>query len=100
MFCSVPNCENAVTEISGPKGLVLCNEHKHTSPERLKALMPVENKMVQPVENKAVNATDAAIALASQHGIDLAGVQGSGADGRIVKADVVAVVASSPPEGS
>lgn len=39
-----------------------------------------------------VNATDTAIKLAQEHGIDLSTVQGTGADGRILKTDVQAVV--------
>jgi pyruvate/2-oxoglutarate dehydrogenase complex dihydrolipoamide acyltransferase (E2) component len=40
----------------------------------------------------AVNATDAAVELAHERGIDLAEIEGSGADGRILKSDVEAAV--------
>lgn len=51
-------------------------------------------------ETEHVDATDSAKELAAAHGIDLASVKGSGADGRIVKADVEAAIAaaSSEPE--
>lgn len=39
-----------------------------------------------------IDATDAAIELAEKHGIDLAGLDGTGADGRILVSDVEAVV--------
>lgn len=56
---------------------------------------PVSNKALKgPAQNKAgaVNATDSAIELAEAEGIDLSSVQGSGADGRITKADVQAAI--------
>lgn len=37
-------------------------------------------------------ATDAAVALAAEHNIDLATVQGTGAEGRITKDDVAALI--------
>jgi pyruvate/2-oxoglutarate dehydrogenase complex dihydrolipoamide acyltransferase (E2) component len=40
-----------------------------------------------------MNATEAAVALAAEHGLDLADVVGSGADGRILKSDVEAHLA-------
>jgi pyruvate/2-oxoglutarate dehydrogenase complex dihydrolipoamide acyltransferase (E2) component len=39
-----------------------------------------------------INATDAAVRLAKEHGLDLTTVVGTGKDGRIVDADVQAVV--------
>lgn len=41
-----------------------------------------------------VDATDAAVSLAAEHGIDLADVGGTGANGRITKGDVEAHLAS------
>lgn len=41
---------------------------------------------------KRVDATDSALELAKEQGLDLRGVVGSGAGGRIVKADVEALV--------
>ena len=43
----------------------------------------------------AVTATDTALALAAEHGIDLAKVAGTGKDGRITKGDVEKLVASA-----
>jgi len=43
----------------------------------------------------AANATDAAAKLAAEHGIDLVGVTGTGADGRITKGDVEAHLAAA-----
>lgn len=45
------------------------------------------------------NATDAAVKLAAEHGIDLADVVGTGADGRITKGDVEAHLANATVEG-
>lgn len=39
-----------------------------------------------------IDATDAASELAQEHGIDLADVEGTGADGRILKSDIEALV--------
>jgi hypothetical protein len=47
-------------------------------------------------ENPSVNATSGAIAYAEEQGIDLATVEGTGADGRIGKDDVKAAVAAQP----
>lgn len=41
---------------------------------------------------KRIDATDSAQELAAEAGIDLAGVTGTGADGRIVKADVLTII--------
>lgn len=41
-----------------------------------------------PENSGAPDATEAAIKLAEEHDIDLAGVSGSGADGRILKSDI------------
>lgn len=43
-----------------------------------------------------VDATDAAKELAIQHGLNIADVQGSGTDGRILKSDVEALVNDGP----
>ena len=39
-------------------------------------------------EDSGLDATEPAIELAEKHGIDLASVSGSGADGRILKSDI------------
>jgi pyruvate/2-oxoglutarate dehydrogenase complex dihydrolipoamide acyltransferase (E2) component len=43
-------------------------------------------------EELTVNATDAAVELAQEHDIDLAEIEGSGTDGRVLKSDVEAVI--------
>jgi pyruvate/2-oxoglutarate dehydrogenase complex dihydrolipoamide acyltransferase (E2) component len=45
-----------------------------------------------------VDATDAALKLASDYGVDLAAVHGSGADGRILLSDVRALVQAGEEE--
>ena len=52
----------------------------------------------EPVYQDGPDATDAAKALAAEHQIDLANVTGTGADGRITKDDVAALV--TPPSES
>ncbi len=48
-----------------------------------------------------INATDGAIALAEAEGVDLALVEGTGAGGRIIKADVTAYLVSlDDPSGN
>ena len=55
-----------------------------------KALQPVEaDKSAPPAE---VDATDRARTLAAEHGLDLAGVSGSGSGGRVTVADVEAAL--------
>jgi pyruvate dehydrogenase E2 component (dihydrolipoamide acetyltransferase) len=56
-------------------------------------------KEVKPGENKMVTgpqATKAAQALAEEKGVELAEIEGSGADGRVLVADVEAVEAPPP----
>jgi pyruvate dehydrogenase E2 component (dihydrolipoamide acetyltransferase) len=56
-------------------------------------------KEVKPGENKMVagpQATKAAQALAEEKGVELAEIEGSGADGRVLVADVEAVEAPPP----
>ena len=50
-----------------------------------------ETSPLPPFEGE-VDATDGAVALAGDSGIDLAGVVGSGAEGRVVIADVRALI--------
>lgn len=42
--------------------------------------------------------TDGAVELAERHGIDLGGVEGTGEDGRVTKADVQKLVPKGGPE--
>ncbi|MCP4424273.1 MAG: hypothetical protein GY803_07280 [Chloroflexi bacterium] len=52
-----------------------------------------------PYDEKEIDATDSAVKLADEHGIDLATIKGTGADGRITKRDVeTAVAAIDEPE--
>src|SRR5690606_2747291 len=50
-------------------------------------------------DEEEVDATDEARALAEAHGIDLSTVQGTGANGRILKKDVEAAIPSEEGEG-
>lgn len=52
----------------------------------------VEAPEPEEVEDDLIDATDGAIAAADEHGVDLATVTGTGANGRITKADVEAVL--------
>jgi pyruvate/2-oxoglutarate dehydrogenase complex dihydrolipoamide acyltransferase (E2) component len=44
----------------------------------------------------AVDATPAAVELAPEHGVDLAEVEGTGAEGRVTKPDVEQAIADEP----
>lgn len=50
--------------------------------------------VVKEVEKakEELDATDTAVELAEEHGVDLTKVEGTGADGRILKSDVEAVI--------
>ena len=51
--------------------------------------MNLEDAIIEAVESEsAVDATDAAAKLASEHGIDLDSIEGSGKDGRIIMSDI------------
>ena len=51
--------------------------------------MNLEDAIIEAVEGASdVNATGAAAKLAAEHKIDLAGVEGSGKDGRIIMSDI------------
>jgi len=51
--------------------------------------MNLEDAIIEAIEaESAINATAAATRLAVEHEIDLAGVDGSGKDGRIIMADI------------
>lgn len=51
-----------------------------------------------PPDAVEVDATDAARALAAEHGIDLAAVEGSGENGRVLVSDVRAMIAAEEEE--
>lgn len=67
-----------------------------TVPQEKPAPEPTPAPTVEAVATSAtttgINATDSAIELAEQNGIDLATVQGSGLDGRIVLRDIKALI--------
>ena len=53
---------------------------------------------VEPTAAPEINITDAARKLAEEHGIDLAGLEGSGAGGRILKGDVEKAIRAQADE--
>ena len=60
------------------------------TPEQPSSNQPIANDPVpEPV---VVEASKAAERLADEHGIDLAGIEGSGPGGKVYKADVEAVI--------
>jgi large subunit ribosomal protein L21 len=64
-------------------------EAKAEKPVEAEAEKPVEAKAEKPVEAKAeIEATDSARELAAEAGIDLATIEGTGKEGRILKSDV------------
>jgi large subunit ribosomal protein L21 len=64
-------------------------EAKAEKPAEPKAEKPAEAKAEKPAEPKAeIEATDTARALAAEAGIDLATIEGTGKEGRILKSDV------------
>lgn len=80
---------NAEAEASGAGGVKI-NDNRTTERRVLAG-----KSLGGPAENKSTrtfDATDAAQELADAEGVDLSRVKGSGADGRITKADVEAAV--------
>lgn len=67
--------------------------HEHDDPS-VKAVKPAENKMQKPASNKdsRPEATDAALVLAVKHGLKISDIVGTGAGGRVTKADVEAAI--------
>jgi len=64
-------------------------EHEMTPEIRRSPLLEVRE--VTPAGEHVVDATNAARLLAAELGVDLAGIEGTGEEGRIIKADVEAV---------
>lgn len=67
-------------------------------PEPLESIAPpsraeLKMKHLAPDIPSEIVATDSAIELAAEHGIDLSEIEGSGADGKIIKVDVAKAVA-------
>jgi len=67
---------------------------KLPQPSEIKQPVPVELEKAIVAEETAVNATDSAIQLAAEHGIDLAGVVGTGKGGRVIMNDVIKLIAA------
>jgi len=62
-------------------------------PEPVDAPKVVQAEKIEAaIDYDNINATSSAIDLAKENGIDLSDVEGSGREGRITKADVVALV--------
>jgi pyruvate/2-oxoglutarate dehydrogenase complex dihydrolipoamide acyltransferase (E2) component len=61
-------------------------EHEMTPEIRRSPLLEVQE--VTPVGERVVDATNAARVLAAELGVDLASIEGTGEEGRIIKADV------------
>ena len=86
-----------------PGVLLLVPDKQETNPAMGRAMTgPPRHRMMTGAETEkrvfveppgeVFNATDAAVALADKHGINLAGVTGSGAGGRILKSDIERLV--------
>ena len=76
----------------------MASEMRIEVPEPLESIAPpsraeLKEKHLAPDAPSEIVATDGAIELASEHGIDLSEIEGSGADGKIIKADVAKAVA-------
>jgi len=56
----------------------------------------ISSDEMETTDQPEIVATPAAIELAGQHGIDLATIAGTGADGKILKGDVQAAIDSLP----
>jgi pyruvate/2-oxoglutarate dehydrogenase complex dihydrolipoamide acyltransferase (E2) component len=83
MICQ--NCRQSINPV----------DHNHRGPRCpmcWERVVIEEEKMPPDDENPKIDVTDGAIKLANEHGIDLSSIQGSGADGRIVKRDVEALL--------
>jgi pyruvate/2-oxoglutarate dehydrogenase complex dihydrolipoamide acyltransferase (E2) component len=67
---------------------VFSRDRRRVPAERAQAKPRSEQAVRRPLPSAELNATDSAIELAAAHEIDLSGVTGSGAGGRITKKDV------------
>ena len=70
-------------------GLIEADAPKPIAPSEVKGPAEEEDE-AEDAEDGPVSATDSAIKLAVENGVDLADVVGTGADGKIIKADVEA----------
>lgn len=99
----VRNTNTAVEYDIDEKGVIMRDEDAALIADRLGSQVTVSEIDVKQAKKEAedtiANATapkvsDAVKALAEEHGIDLATIKGTGANGKIVKADVEAAVAA------
>ena len=91
--------EIRILEIEAPKaaGRKKKKAAKEAKPVEAETVVEAPVKVEAPVEVEAeavaeANITDAARQLAEDHGIDLATVEGSGKDGRILKGDIDKII--------
>lgn len=76
----------------------MASKMKIAVPEPLESIAPPSRAELKaahlaPDAPSEIVATESAIELAAEHGIDLSEIEGSGADGKIIKADVAKAVA-------
>jgi len=69
-----------------------------TDPDEAMAKLEQEMTSIEKHLPEVVNATDGAIEVAEEFGVNISEVEGSGAKGKIVKADVMAYVEGEPDD--
>jgi len=87
---AVKEMEAAVEEATGTKATLTASEAQNLTGEPMESAAPAEVAPEAAPEEAEVDATPAAEAKAEELGVDLAEVEGSGADGRVTVGDVEA----------
>jgi len=87
---AVKEMEAAVEEATGTKATLTASEAQNLTGEPMTSSAPAETAPEADAEEAEVDATPAAEAKAEELGVDLASVEGSGAEGRVTVSDVEA----------